>query len=503
MTTTGEEAAPVVGEVRMLIDGELCEAQSGARFDNVNPATEEVLGDVADAGHADMERAVAAARRAFDESDWATDRSLRRRCLEQLQAAIEEEKEQLRAELVAEVGCPVLITYGPQLDAPLEEALVWPARYIDEFEWERDLPEGHAFGTRSWRRVVKEPVGVVGAIVPWNYPFEVSINKIGQALATGNTVILKAAPNTPWNATRLGRLAAEKTDLPPGVFNVITTADNAVAEDLVIDPRVDLISFTGSTAIGRRIMEKGAPTLKRLFLELGGKSADIVLDDADFQAKLAMAWAGACTHAGQGCAMLTRLLLPRSRYDEGVDIVAEGFKTVTVGDPTDPSVFQGPQISAVQRERVLSYIEKGKAEGARVVTGGGRPADLPKGYFVEPTLFADVDNTMTIAREEIFGPVLVVIPYDDDDDAVRIANENQYGLSGSVTSASEERALAVARRIRAGTVGVNGGVYYGADSPFGGYKASGVGRQNGREGFEQYLETKALAGGLGGGLSFG
>jgi aldehyde dehydrogenase (NAD+) len=483
------------GEHRMLIDGKLVEAKSGKTFDNINPATEEVLGQVADAGHEDMEEAIAAARRSFDETPWSTDKELRKRCLRQLQAALEGERELLRAELVAEVGSPVALTYGPHLDIPLAEGLNWPVKFIDEFAWERDLPDGHAFGQHSWRKVTKEAVGVVGAIVPWNVPFEVTINKLGQSLATGNTVILKAAPNTPWNATRIGRLVAEQTDFPPGVLQVITTSDNAVAEDLVIDPRVDLISFTGSTAVGRRIMEKGAPTLKRLFLELGGKSADIILDDTDFQAKLSMAWT-ICMHGGQGCVMLTRMLLPRSRYDEGVAIVEEGFRNVPYGDPTDPSNIQGPQISALQRERVLGYIEKGKAEGARVVVGGGRPAHLDKGYYVEPTLFADVENSMTIAQEEIFGPVLVIVPFDDDDDAVRVANENQYGLGVGVTSASEERAMAVAERIRAGSVSVNNGVWYAPDSPFGGYKASGIGRQNGIEGFEQYTETKTYAGKL-------
>ena len=483
------------GETRMLIDGELVPAASGKQFDNVNPATEEVLGQVADADHQDMDRAIAAARRAFDETDWATDRKFRQLCLTQLQDALVAEQELLRAELVAEVGSPVLLTYGPQLDAPLAEGLTWPTKFIDEFEWERDLPEGTAFGTRSWRKVVKEATGVVAAIVPWNYPFEVSINKLGPALATGNTVILKAAPLTPWNATRIGRLVAEKTDIPPGILQVITTSDNAVAEDLVTDPRVDLVSFTGSTAVGRRIMEKGAPSLKRLFLELGGKSADIVLEDADFEAKLSMAWT-VCVHGGQGCVMLTRMLLPRSRYDEGIAAMEDGFRTVGYGDPTDPSFLQGPQISAAQRERVLGMIQSGVDQGARVVVGGGRPSHLDKGFYVEPTLIADVDNSMTIAQEEIFGPVLVVVPFDDDDDAVRIANQNQYGLGVGVTSGSEDRALAVAKRVRAGTASVNGGVWYGADAPFGGYKASGIGRQNGREGFEQYTETKTIAGGL-------
>ena len=481
------------GEIRMLIDGTLMESASGRRFDNVNPATEEVLGPVADGGPEDMDRAIASARRAFDETDWSTNHSFRQKCLRQLQAALEAEREEIRAELVAEVGCPVLLTYGPQLDAPLEDGLLWPAAAIDTFEWARDLPTGTAFGMRSWRKVVKEPAGVVGAIVPWNFPFEVTLQKVGQALATGNTLIVKPAPDTPWNATRLGRLVAEKTDIPAGVVNVVTSSDHLIGEQLVTDPRVDLISFTGSTTTGRRIFEKGAATMKRLFLELGGKSADIVLDDADFEAKLPSS-AFVCMHAGQGCAMLTRLLLPRSRYEEGLALVEAGFKTITYGDPTDPGVVQGPQISAKQRDRVVGYIDKGVSEGARLVLGGGRPADRAKGFYVEPTLFADVDNSMTIAREEIFGPVLVVIPFDDDEDAVRIANDNDYGLNASVSSASEERALAVARRIRAGNVGVNGGIFYGADAPFGGYKASGVGRQNGIEGFQQYLETKTLSG---------
>jgi len=481
MTTTQEDTV-VAGEARMLIDGKLEEAMSGRRFDNVNPATELVIGTTADAGHEDMDRAIAAARRAFDETDWSTNRELRKRCLLQLQAALEDEVELLRSELVAEVGTPVLLTYGPQLDEPLSDGLVWPANFIDEFAWERDLPEGKAFGMRSWRKVWKEAVGVVAAIVPWNYPFEVTINKIGQALAAGNTVILKPAPDTPWNATRIGRLVSERTDFPAGVFQVIPTTDNGVAEDLVTDPRVDLISFTGSTA-------------KRLFLELGGKSADIVLDDADLAEKLSFAWA-VCTHGGQGCVMLTRMLLPRSRYDEGIALMEEGFRSVAYGDPTDPSNFQGPQINARQRDKILDYIQKGTEQGARVVTGGGRPAHLPTGYYVEPTLIADVDNSMTIAQEEIFGPVLVVIPFDDDDDAVRIANDSPYGLGCGVTSGSEERAIAVARRIRAGSAMLNGGIWYGADAPFGGYKASGIGRQNGVEGFEQYTETKVVAGGL-------
>jgi len=485
-------ATTLTGESRLLIDGTLVEAAQGGRFDNVNPATEDVLGQTADATAVDMDRAIAAARRAFDHTTWSTDRAFRQRCLRQLHDAIVSEQEQLRAELVAEVGCPVMTTYLAQLDAPLAEGLLWPAAYIDTFEWERELPDNEAFGVPSWQRVVKEPVGVVGAIIPWNYPFEITIGKLGQALATGNTMVIKPAPDTPWNATRIGRLIADHTDIPAGVVNVVASSDHLVGEQLVTDPRVDLISFTGSTATGKRIMAAGAPTLKRLFLELGGKSADIILDDGDVESKMAML-GFMCLHAGQGCAMLTRTLVHESRYDEAVEIAAAAVAGVTYGDPTDGGNIMGPVINARQRDRVLGYIDSGVAEGARLVTGGGRPDHLDKGWFVEPTLFADVDNSMRIAREEIFGPVLVLIPFRDDDDAVRIANDSEYGLSGGVTSASEERALSVARRIRSGTVMVNGGIYYSAGSPFGGYKGSGVGRQNGREGFEQHLETKTIA----------
>jgi aldehyde dehydrogenase (NAD+) len=473
----------------MLIDGKLVDGPSGRTFTNLNPATEEPVGEVADASGAEMDQAIAAARRAFEETAWASDRELRKRCLQQLQDGLESEREEYRAELVAEVGTPVLMTYTAQLDAPLSEAILWPMKYIDEFPWERDLGVGEAFGQQSRRKVVKEPVGVVGAIVPWNYPLEVTLNKLGQALATGNTVVLKPAPDTPFNATRLGRLAAEKTEIPPGVLNVVTSSDHLLGEQLVTDPRVDLISFTGSTATGKRIMEKGAPTLKRLFLELGGKSANILLDDADFDSLLPMS-AMVCAHAGQGCVMTTRMLVPRSRYDQAVEVARAAFEQVPYGDPTDPSNLMGPVISARQHERVLNYIEIGKQEGARLVTGGGRPSHLPRGYYIEPTLFADVDNSMRIAQEEIFGPVLVMIAFEDDEDAVRIANQSQYGLGAAVASASLERSMAVASRIRAGVISVNGGNWYGGASPFGGYKSSGIGRQNGYEGFEQYLETK-------------
>ena len=305
-------------ERRMLIDGKLVETASGKTFANVNPATEEEIGEVTDATAADMHCAIDAARRAFDESQWSTDRAFRKRCLEQLQEALEAEQEELREELILEVGCPRMVTHGPQLDAPLAGGLTHPAKLIDEYPWEVDLGEevSALTGQLTAKRIWREPVGVVGAIVPWNYPFEVSIHKLGQALATGNTVVLKPAPDTPFNATRIGRLVAERTDIPAGVVNVVPSSDHLIGEELTMSPKVDLISFTGSTAVGKRIMEKGAATMKRLFLELGGKSATIVLDDADL-ALSCMIGIAPCFHAGQGCATPTRMLLPRISLRRG------------------------------------------------------------------------------------------------------------------------------------------------------------------------------------------
>lgn len=482
-------------EYRLLIDGKLVDAENGARFDNINPATEEVLGSTADGTRGDMERAVAAARHAFDNTDWSRNGELRAAGLRQLQAALEAEREELRSELVAEVGCPVLSTYGPQLDVPLNEALSWPADMISQFAWTRSLPDKDAFGmgTPATREVWKEPVGVVGVVTPWNFPFEIILNKIGPILAMGNTMVLKPAPDTPWNATRIGRIVAEQTDIPPGVINIVPSSDHLVGEVLSTSPLVDMIAFTGSTATGRRIMAAATQTVKPTFLELGGKSVYLVLEDEGNSLKAAVAGSAFIQmHAGQGCAMPTRLLVPNSRYEEAVEIVKAAMEKNKYGDPTDPSVLQGPQISKRQQERVLGYIEKGKQEGARLVMGGGVPKSTPKGYFVEPTIFADVDNTMTIAQEEIFGPVLSVIGFDDDDDAVRIANDSIYGLSGVVFADELERAKNVARRIRTGTLGINGGLWYGADAPFGGYKQSGIGRQCGIEGLEIFTETKTV-----------
>lgn len=490
----GERAA-TAAEPRMLIDGKLVEAASGTQFDNIGPATGRVLGATASAGEADMHRAIGAARRAFDDTGWSTDRELRKRCLGQLQEALESEKEELRTELIAEVGCPVMTTQLAQLDWPLADGLRYPAQLIDEFEWERPLDGGGLFGERNMRTVVKEPVGVVAAITPSNFPIEVILNKLGPALAGGNTVVLKPDPHTPWNATRLGRLVAERTDIPAGVLNVVPTASNEVAGLLGTDPRIDMISFTGSTAVGKLLARRSVDTMKRTFLELGGKSPLIVLDDAD-PAKVIPGAIGVCVHAGQACAATTRMLVHRSLFDEVVTAVTAAFAAVTVGEPALPQTLVGPLISGEQQQRVLAAYAQARADGAEITTGGGQYTDLPTeltgGYYVEPTVIVGVDNNAAIAQEEVFGPVLVILPFGDDDEAVRIANDSAFGLAGAVVSASSERAMAVARRVRTGAIGVNGGMYYGADAPFGGYKSSGWGRQCGIEGFSQYLETKTI-----------
>ena len=481
----------VSGEARMLIDGELVDAASGATYANINPATEEEIGQVADGGADDMERAISAARRAFDTTEWASDPELRTRGLRQLQEALANERETLRPQIVAEVGAPLMLTYAVQQDSCIDD-MAWDIDCIDRIEWEYDLPVHEFFGMSSARRVVREPIGVIAAITPWNFPFMLNLSKIVPALAAGNTVVLKPAPDTPWSATHIGKMVAEHTDIPAGVFNIVTSADAAnVGEMLTADERVDMVSFTGSTAVGKRIMARGSETLKRVFLELGGKSANIVLDDADLEAQ-AGSGAMVCMHGGQGCAITTRMLLPRSRYDEGVALLKSAFENWKYGDPSDAENLQGPLINARQRERVLGHIDQAKADGARLVVGGGRPAHLEKGFYVEPTLFVDVDPDSALAQEEVFGPVLAVIPYDTDDDAVRIANNSKYGLSGAVNGTDLDRAYAVARRIRTGTIAVNGGQWFGPDSPFGGYKQSGLGREHGLAGFEEYLETKTI-----------
>jgi aldehyde dehydrogenase (NAD+) len=481
-------------EERLLIDGELVPAASGRTYPNINPATEEVMGEVADAGPEDMERAIASARRAFDETDWSNNHAFRLKCLQQLKQGLLAEMEEFKEQIAAETGAPLGIcgASGPQCELPIG-FIDYSLEHLPRYEWSRDIGVNEIMGGKNRRLVEKEAIGVVAAITPWNVPLQINLAKCVPALAAGCTVILKAAPDTPWSATTLGRIVKEHTDIPPGVFNVITSEDpKEVGDQLVGDPRVDMVSFTGSTAVGKHIMARASGTVKKVFLELGGKSANIILDDADLSSSLLSALA-VCFHAGQGCALNTRLLVPRDKQAEVEELLKTYFGFITYGDPSSESEIMGPQVNARQRERVLAYIEKGKQEGARVLLGGGKPDNLDKGFYVEPTVFVDVTNDMTIAQEEIFGPVLCVIAHDGDDDAVRIANDSDFGLSGSVWSASEERALAVARRIRTGTINVNGGNFYGADAPFGGYKQSGIGREMGLEGFEEYLETKTIA----------
>ena len=475
----------------LFIDGQLVAGGAG-RFPTINPATEEVLGTAANADSADMDRAIAAARRAFDSTGWSTDTALRVRCIRQLQDAMREHVEELREITMAEAGAPRMLTAAAQLEGPVGD-LSFSADTAEGYQWRTDLPVASPMGIKTQRTLVREPVGVVGAITPWNFPHQINLAKLGPALAAGNTVVLKPAPDTPWCAAVLGELIAEHTDIPAGVVNIVTSDDMGVGAMLSSDPRVDMVSFTGSTATGKAVMAAGAQTIKKVFLELGGKSAFLVLDDADLPAACAMAAFTASVHAGQGCAITTRLVVPRAHYDEAAAAAAATMLGIKPGEPTNPGTICGPVISARQRDRVQSYLDLALAEGGSFACGGGRPAGRDRGFFIEPTVVVGLTNDARVAREEIFGPVLTVIAHDGDDDAVRIANDSPYGLSGSVFSGDPERAQAVANRLRVGTVNVNGGVWYSADVPFGGYKQSGVGREMGVAGFEEYLELKAVA----------
>ncbi len=478
-------------ESKLLIDGRLV-AGAGGVFSTLNPATEEVLGMAADADAADMGSAIEAARRAFDDTDWSRNTELRVRCIRQLRQAMKDHIEDLRDLTIAEVGAPRMLTSGGQLEGPVDD-LSFCADTAENYRWTTDLGFATPQGMPTNRTVAREAVGVVGAITPWNFPHQINLAKIGPALAAGNTLVLKPAPDTPWAAAVLGELIAGHTDFPAGVVNIVTSSDHAVGALLSKDPRVDMVSFTGSTATGRAVMTDAAATIKKVFLELGGKSAFIVLDDADLAGACAMAGFTASMHAGQGCAITTRLVVPRAQYDEAVEAAAATMSGLKAGDPTNKRTICGPVISARQRDRIQSYLDLAIEEGGRFACGGGSPTDQPKGFFIEPTVIAGLDNTARVAREEIFGPVLTVIAHDGDDDAVRIANDSPYGLSGTVFSSDPQRAAGVAARLRVGTVNINGGVWYAADAPFGGYKQSGVGREMGLAGFEEYTEIKVIA----------
>lgn len=480
----------LAGDERMLIGGQLRHTASGAKFDVIHPASEQVAGQATDGTVADMEAAVGAARVAFDTTDWSRDVEFRYHCLIQLADALEEEKERLRRILITEVGCPISVT-GSQIDDPIAEVRHW-AEHGRAFQYEVDNGVHETPLGPAHRKIFYEAAGVVGAITPWNVPFYLNIAETMPPLMAGNTVVLKPAQLTPWSGTELGRIVAEKTDIPPGVFNVVVSNANEVGAALSSDPRVDMITFTGSTATGRAILAAGAATVKKTLLELGGKSAHIVLDDADFNSCLPLASMMACVMSGQSCILPSRILLPRSRYEEGLGMLKAMMENFPIGDPWTPGIMQGPQISEGQRQKVLGLIRSGIDSGARLITGGGIPENLPVGYYVQPTLLADVDPNAQVAQEEIFGPVLTVTPYDTDDEAIAIANNSIYGLSGEVSSADVDRALAVARRMRTGNVTINGKTHFGIGSPFGGTKQSGLGRRNGEEGFKEYLESKTI-----------
>ncbi|MFE3444682.1 aldehyde dehydrogenase [Nocardia sp. NPDC059180] len=475
-----------------LIGGTLITEGGAGVFSTVNPATEEVLGHAANADAADMDAAIAAARRAFDDTDWSRDHAFRAHCLTQLRTALQEHVEPLREITVAEAGAPIMFTRGPQLEGPIAD-LDFAAKLAETYSWETDLGIAAPMGISSHRVLRREATGVVGAITPWNFPHQINFAKLGPALAAGNTVVLKPAPDTPWCAAAVGRIIAEHTDIPAGVVNIVTSDDHGLGAQLTGDPRVDMVSFTGSTATGRAVMTAAAATIKKTFLELGGKSAFIVLDDADINAAVGVAAFSVCVHAGQGCALTTRLLVPRAAYDQAIQVAAATMGSIAPGDPTAPGTVCGPLISARQRDRVERYLAIARDEGGRIVVGGGRPPGRDRGYFIEPTLIADIAPDATVATEEIFGPVLVVIPHDGDDDAIRLANDSPYGLSGAVWGTDPERIRRVTDGVRTGTLSVNNGVWYAADAPFGGYKQSGIGREMGVAGFEEYLETKLIA----------
>ncbi len=482
----------MLSQGRLYIDGKLRDAAGGATYDVVGPWTGAVVGLAADGSVADMDEAIAAARRAFDESDWPANGALRHDLLARFSEQLRVNQDRLIELARIEGGGALGAAYGPLVAFPVDYSAKLLELY-NSLEWEKDMGTAEFWGATSDRIVVKEPAGVVGAITPWNVPLYIGIGKVLPALLVGCTVVLKAAPETPLINALLGEIA-HGLGFPPGVFNVVTAKDPVtIGEMLVTDPRVDLISFTGSTAVGKRIMAQGAPTLKRLFLELGGKSATIVMEDVEDYAAV-VARSIVCFHAGQGCAYPTRLLVPRSRYDEALAVLEQAYAGYAGewGKFDEITNIMGPVISARQRDRVMNHIRIGQEEGARLLAGGSAPSDRGGGFFVEPTCFVDVTSDMQIAQEEIFGPVLVVIPFEDDDDVVRIANDSVYGLSGSVQAGTRERALAIARRIRTGTVNVNGGMSISADLPFGGYKQSGVGKEWGSDGFDEYLETKAI-----------
>jgi acyl-CoA reductase-like NAD-dependent aldehyde dehydrogenase len=479
---------------RMFVDGQWADASNGATYGVPNPATEETVGTAPDATVVDMQRAIAAARRAFDDGPWPrSSHEDRARVLHRIADGLEKRKEEMRQILIAEAGA-TYITHPIQVDQPIELLRGYAERAIT-FEFEEPLPvrigQG-PFGPQVNSAIVnRQPAGVCALIPTWNFPMFVAAQKLGPALATGCTMVFKPSPWGPLINLFLAEVITE-ADLPPGVVNFVTGQSNAIAEALVSDPRIDKISFTGSVGTGKRILHAAAETMARVHLELGGKSVGIYLDTDNLDMMAPIACGPSMFHAGQGCAMATRVLVPKSVHDQFVEKMV-GFVRgmVTVGDPADPSTFLGPVIREERRTKIEEYIAAGKKEGAVLATGGARPKDRPKGYFLEPTIFAAVPNDIRIAREEIFGPVVAVIPYADEDEAIRVANASTYGLGGAIYSRDTAKAIELAKRIRTGVVWINNGINH-HDGPFGGFKESGIGREGGRFGMEEYTEVQQI-----------
>ncbi len=458
---------------------------AGHQFGVISPSTEEVVGEVPLATKDDMQRAVQAARHAFDEGPWPRlTPAERAEVLARAAQSLRKHEAEIAGVTVDEMGCAVSQAPAAQtgLVAPVFE---FYAGLIQGFAFEEEVAAGERAAL-----VTREPVGVVGAIIPWNAPVTLAAWKTAPALAAGCTVVLKPAPEAPLSSYVFIE-ALEAAGLPPGVVNLVP-GDRDVGECLVTHPDVDKIAFTGSTAAGKRIMTLCGAQVKRVSLELGGKSAAIVLDDADIATVIRSVVGGGMHLSGQVCGAHTRVLIPRSRYGDALDAAAEAAKATRVGDPHDPSTIVGPLVAERQRTRVEGYIRLGVDEGARIVAGGERPADLPRGWYVAPTILGDVDNGMRVAREEIFGPVLCFIPYEGDDEAVTIANDSRYGLSGGVWSGDPARALGVARQIRTGSIAVNGSYPPFPLVPFGGFKESGLGRELGPEGLHEFLELRSI-----------
>ncbi|WP_026310892.1 aldehyde dehydrogenase family protein [Parafrankia elaeagni] len=487
-------------EHQLYIDGRWVPATGGRTLPVVNPATEQVIAEVANAGAADVDRAVAAARQAFDTGPWGrTTPAERAVVLRRFRDRLVERKQEITDLVIAEVGTPVFLANGLQVQAALEHLSDMVDRVLTTYSFSRPLPPSvGAPGRASLGQgvVVQEPAGVVAALTPFNYPFLVAISKLGPSLAAGCTVVLKPAPTTPLTALLLAEVAAE-VGFPPGVLNILPSDDTDAGQRLSSHPGVDVVTFTGSVPVGGAILGQAAPTIKRVVLELGGKNADIVLDDADVERAVEHFAYSFVRNSGQGCGCMSRLVIHESLHDEAVERLTALVSSFKVGDPRDAATDLGPMISEAQRARVEEYVRIGVSEGANLVHGGGRPADLDVGYYVNPAIFTEVKRTMRIAREEIFGPVAVVIPVGDDDEAVAVANDTDFGLNGALWSGDPARGFAVARRVRTGQIALNGGGGgISPQAPYGGYKLSGIGREFGEAGLAEYLETKAILWGV-------